>query len=286
MPPIPTTVRVTICGLGLIGGSMAAALRAAGGWYVSGYDADRRTAARALQRGFVDHLADSLDEACDGADFIVLATPVSVILADLDRLASLARDGATIIDVGSTKQSVHDKMNALPERLRAIGGHPMAGRRTAGVAGANASLFHGRKFVLVANDRTDDHALALARRAVNDIGAVEVRLEAARHDRLVALISHVPHYLAVGLLGATRGDGDDMAWQLAAGGFRAATSMASDNVAMWRDIGTSNGAHIGAGLRALADELVRLAELLEDGDRDAIGAVLADAADLYAQRLG
>ena len=265
---------------------MAAALRAARGWYVSGYDADPATAAEARQNGVVDYLADSLDDACDGADFIVLATPVSVILDDLDRLASVARDGATIIDVGSTKQSVHDAMNALPERLRAIGGHPMAGRRTAGVAGANAALFVGRKFVLVANDRTDDHALALARRAISDIGAVEVQLEAARHDRLVALISHVPHYLAVGLLGATRGDGDEMAWQLAAGGFRAATSMASDNVAMWRDIGASNGAPIGAGLRALADELVSLAELLEGGDRDAIGAVLEDAAKLFATRLG
>lgn len=277
--------RVAVIGLGLIGGSIAAALRAADGWYVTGMDCNPDSGHHALDNEIIDELADDLATVCKNADLIVLATPVSVILSDLKELATLAPDGATIIDVGSTKRAINQAMNDLPDRLRAVGGHPMAGKRTAGVAGATRHLFERRKFVLVPNRRTDAEALEIAWRLVKDLGAIGIEMDAETHDKTVAMISHVPHYLSVALLQATQQMGDPEPWQLAAGGFRSATSMATENLAMWRDIGASNGDSIARSLRLLSTELESMANMLETSDRDAIAELLSDAAKLYNDQL-
>ncbi len=277
--------RVSIIGLGLIGGSIAAALRERGGWHVTGFDCVSDNRKHALDSEIIDEWADDLETACRNAELIILATPVSVILADLKTLAHQAPDGATIMDVGSTKREVNEAMNALPDRLRAIGGHPMAGKRTAGVAGATSELFNGRKFVLVPNQRTDARALDIARRVVKDISAIGVEMDAEMHDQTVAMISHVPHYLSVALLRATQKIDGDETWHLAAGGFRSTTSMATDNQAMWRDIGVSNGDCIAQALKHLSNELQTMAEVLASKDSEAIAQLLRDAAQLYGERL-
>ena len=130
-----------VVGVGLMGGSLAAGLRRKGNWHLIGLDADRDQASAALERGFVDELADDLAKPARGADLIVLATPVGTILKYIAELAEIAPENAVIIDLGSSKQAICAAMDALPEGMQAIGGHPMAGKQTAGVAGADPDLF-------------------------------------------------------------------------------------------------------------------------------------------------
>ncbi len=277
---------VVVVGLGLIGGSLAGSLRAAGTWRVIGFDANDAAARTALDEGLVDDTAGSFEDAVSSADaaLIVLATPVSTVLSNLEQLQTLAPAGATVMDVGSTKRAVNEAMNRLPPQVRAIGGHPMTGRLTSGAGGASADLFRERTFVLVSNDRTDNAADEIASRVVRDVGAVEVRMDAVTHDRVVAMISHVPHFMSFALLKATGRLENNWAWQLAAGGYRNATANAVDNPPMWQDIAGTNGDMIAEALRSLAGELDALADVMESPDD--IDAVLDEARKLYEDKLG
>jgi len=272
-----------VVGVGLMGGSLAAALRRAGGWHLVGLDADADRAHTALEQGFVDEIAGNLAEGARDADLIVLATPVRTILSYLDELGRIAPANAVVIDLGSSKLDICAAMDALPEGMQAIGGHPMAGKQTAGVAGADPDLYAGRKFVLVETRRTTDRARQLALALVEAIGAVPVWTEAERHDRAVAMVSHIPHFLSLPLLRATDRMDDDLGTRLAAGGFRGVAAAADDNLPMWKDIAVSNRAAISAGLREFSKEIEHFADLLDRGDRPAIENVLEEAARLYRE---
>lgn len=272
-----------VVGVGLMGGSLAAGLRRKGNWHLIGLDADRDQASAALERGFVDELADDLAKPARGADLIVLATPVGTILKYIAELAEIAPENAVIIDLGSSKQAICAAMDALPEGMQAIGGHPMAGKQTAGVAGADPDLYLRRKFVLVETRRTGDRARELAIALVDAIGAVPVWADAERHDQTVAMVSHIPHFLSLPLLLATDRMTDDLGSTLAAGGFRGVAAAADDNLTMWKDIAVSNRAAIAEGMRVFAKETEHFADLLERGDRSEIESVLEEAARLYRE---
>ncbi|MBA2610280.1 MAG: prephenate dehydrogenase/arogenate dehydrogenase family protein, partial [Actinobacteria bacterium] len=182
--------RASIVGTGLIGASVALALRGQG-WTVSGVDADASRADEALAAGVIDHVGLDAD-----ADLVVVAVPVSsVASAVVEALAACPK--ATVTDVGSVKAPIV----AAIDNARFVGGHPMAGSEQDGLKGADANLFNGATWVLTPTDDTDTTRYADLRTAISSIGADIVELAPARHDALVALVSHVPHLTAATLMG-------------------------------------------------------------------------------------
>jgi prephenate dehydrogenase len=237
---------VAICGLGLIGGSLARALSRRG-YRVLGVDRPaplrRARAARAIALGV------SLKTAVEEAALIVLAAPPDANLQLLRRIARRARPGLPIVDVTSVKRPIV----AEARRLRLdgfVGGHPMAGRERSGFAAASATLFRGRPFMLVPG--RDRKALLAVRRLVRDVGGRPVTLDAAEHDRLVARLSHVPQLVAWALLDAARADASTARrLGLAGPGFQDMTRLARSPRMLWRQILRQNRDEVEMALRAL-----------------------------------
>lgn len=259
--------RASVYGTGLIGGSIALALRERG-WHVSGTDQDESRVARALEMGVID--AAGLDP---DSEITFVAVPVLAV-ADAVRDA-LASTRGLVTDVGSVKAPVV----AAVDDPRFLGGHPMAGSEQEGLDGANPSMFAGAVWVLTPTDATDDRALADVRAIVTSFGADVVALAPERHDALVAVVSHVPHLTAVTLMGlaSTRGEEHAALLRLAAGGFRDMTRIASGHPAIWPDICAENRAAIVEALDGLIGGLVGIRRAVDEGDRDTLLAALVRA---------
>jgi prephenate dehydrogenase len=270
--------RVAIVGLGLMGGSLALALRGRCA-ELMGVDHDPAAVALARERGVVDFATPDLESGLHHADLIVLAAPVRAILALLDQLPNLtlAVSPVAVLDLGSTKSAITEAMRALPLQFDPIGGHPMCGREVAGLAHSDAGLFHGQTFILVPLERTSEATKQLALEVVEAVGAHPLELEAGRHDALTAAVSHLPYAAAAALVRAAEALGDDQTWQVAASGFRDTTRLAASDLTMIVDILLTNRPAMLAALARYRGELDRLAELIEAGDAEALRAVLQPA---------
>ena len=270
-----------ILGLGLIGGSLALALRSSGlAASVTGYDPDREAARRAASLGAVDRVADDLGGAVAAADTVVLAAPVRAILELLDGIEPRLRPGTLVIDVGSTKRRVVERMDRLPAAVRAVGGHPMCGKEHAGIEHAEPGIFSGATFALCPTRRTDDVARRRAERLAAAIGARPLWLDAGDHDAAAASISHLPYVLAVALVrAALDGEGSEIAARLAASGFRDTSRLAASNERMMLDILATNGDAVLAALDRVTGELDALREQIAAGDAAALASTLAAAAE-------
>lgn len=257
--------RAAVIGLGLIGGSLAAALKSA---YddVVGWDRDAVALESALAAGLIDGAATTLYEAVAGADLVVLATFIEGIVDILQDVGGILKPGAMVIDTGSTKLTVVNAMNSLPEHVNAIGGHPMTGKRTADVDYATPQIFQDTLFVLTPTQRTTPEMLEAMQSLVVSIGAIPIVMEASQHDKLVALISHLAPIIPLALLTAAQAENDDRVWTLAAGSFREMTRLASEDLGFWLDVIKTNNRGIPAAIRAVTSQLDRLAALIETDD--------------------
>ena len=253
-----------IVGLGLMGGSLALALRGSCRRIVG---VARRTEVGqlALHEGIVDVASCSLNAAAH-ADIVVLATPIRHILSTIPAVAGLMRPGALLIDLGSTKAQIVEAMNAISEGVAAIGGHPMCGKETGGLESADADLFRGATFVLTPTRRTTPEAMQLVHDLVAATGAKPLVLDAERHDRAVAAISHLPYLLAASLMrveSAANAE-DDAAGKLAASGFRDTSRLAASSLDMMLDILLTNHEPVVAALDMFEREIARARVLLND----------------------
>jgi prephenate dehydrogenase len=249
-----------VAGLGLIGGSIALALRARG-WHVAGDDLDPTHIDRALTMRAID--IGGFDSA---AEITFVATPV---LATADRIKrALAESTGLVTDVGSVKSGVA----AAIEDPRFIGGHPMAGSELEGFDGADASMFEGAVWVLTPTSTTADDTFSRVAAVVAELGAEVVALPAERHDQLVAVISHVPHLAAATLMGLASDRAEEHAslLRLAAGGFRDMTRIASGHPAIWLDICTENRPAILSALDGLISGLESMRDVVDRDDRGAL----------------
>ncbi|MEA3408049.1 MAG: prephenate dehydrogenase [Chloroflexota bacterium] len=272
-----TDARVAIVGLGLMGGSLAAALRASGRCReVVGVARRRSTCARALSLRFVDRATTDLEEGVGDVDVVVLATPVRDILDKVKTIGVLLKPGCLVMDVGSTKRAICEAMARMPPHVQPIGGHPMCGKETSGLTMAEPGLYHDSVFVLVPLDRTAPQALALAKDLVEDIGAKPLVLDAKHHDHIVAAISHLPYLLAVTLVNAAEelACEDPLAWELAAGGFRDTSRVAGSSLVMMLDILRTNRGPILDALHKAQDQLAFLSRCLEDDEFEELEAAL------------
>lgn len=275
-------LRITIIGVGLIGGSLGLALRrsAPGEFEITGVDSDPASLAAAVTCGVVDRSAASLSEGVQGADVVFLCTPVLQIPGLVAELLPFLKQGAILTDVGSTKGFLRQKITGLlPPGIHYVGGHPMAGREKSGVAAADENLFRGKMYILTAGTATCLAAVDTIAGIVRRTGANVTVMDVNRHDHSAAAISHVPHVTAaalVNLLDRYPGEEDSLL-QLAGGGFCDTTRIASSNADMWADICMTNAAAISDGLEQLQSIIDEVIAAIGRGDRATVHAFFKEA---------
>lgn len=262
--------RLGLIGVGLIGGSLAAALREAD--YVRevvGYGRSLSNLEDATRLGLIDAALPSPEAVARAADVVVVAVPVDSIATVLAQIAGVIGPTAILTDVGSVKRSVVDAAHEIlpADYRRFVGGHPIAGTERSGAAAARADLFRGRRVVLTPDDTTDAEALARVQAMWVAAGADVVQMSVTDHDRILAASSHLPHALAYALVDMlVRMDEHRAIFDCAAGGFRDFTRIAASDPTMWRDIFLANADHVVALLRQYQDDIETLAQAIERGD--------------------
>ena len=264
--PGPAFQTVGIVGLGLIGGSIALATRAAlPHAKVIAVD-NQDVLDSAMRVNAIDVAADDLAVLAE-ADLIILAAPVRQNLDILRRLAGHVQQPAVITDTSSTKRAIVEAARALPERLTFVGGHPLGGAAAGGIDHAHPDLFRGRPWLFTPDG--DSHREALERLVAftRSIGADPRTLDAALHDRLLAFLSHLPQLTASALMAAVGSAVGDEGLALAGRGLVDTTRLASSPAEMWSDIAATNADEMGPALDALIDMLQQLRSDLSAGHR-------------------
>ncbi len=260
-------MRVAIIGLGLIGGSMGLALKAAGA-EVAGYARRPEIASLALERGVADRCGSDLPATIKGAEIVVIATPVLTVKDVLVDIAKYLHKGVIVTDVASTKVDVMNWAGQyLPAKTCFIGGHPMAGKEVPGLAASDANLFHGCTYCLVPDKNFNAESRKKMEDMVKLMGARPFYIEAQEHDALVAVVSHLPHLVSVALVATTVNDPrwSNMA-KLASSGYRDTTRLASGDPRMSRDICLTNKKPILEAIENYINSLNELRHLISAGD--------------------
>ena len=267
--------QVAVVGLGLMGASLAGALRGRCRAVV-GVARRRETADEALARGWIDRGATDLAQAVRAADAVILATPVRIILRQLAEIGPLLPAGCLVMDLGSTKAEIVAAMERLPAHVQPLGGHPMCGKEISGIDGADPDLYRDRTFILSPLLRTSDAALALGRALAEAVGARPLVLDAERQDFLVATLSHLPYLLACTLIATADAttSADPAAWEIIAGGFRDTSRVAGSDVTMMLDILMTNRHEVLKAVDTFQAQLGELARLVESGEEEALRAAL------------
>ncbi len=274
---------VSVVGVGLIGGSLCAALRSLPDPpAVTGVEPDAPSRALALARGIVDKAVapEEADEALLGADLVVLATPARAAGEWLRRLGDLGYRGV-VTDVASTKSGiVAEAARVLPKGCRFIGGHPMAGSERSGVEFADGDLFRGGYYVLTPSPEVDADAYRRLHALITSIGARVIAIPPHDHDEAVAAISHIPHIAASGLtnVASARARTGDEVLRLAAGGFKDMTRIAAGSPDLWTGICFDNREAVSRALVEYGLQLTDFSRMLEEGDRDGVRSWLERAA--------
>jgi prephenate dehydrogenase len=262
-------MRIAVLGVGLIGGSIGLAARRRLQSEVAGFDPDPATLEKALETSVLDCAADSPGEACEGAEVVFCAAPVSR-LPELAATALEACGPETVVtDVGSTKRDI---VAALGADERFIGGHPLAGAETSGVQNAREDLFEGARWYLTPESRSSGLLYDRLQRTVAGLGARVQAIDAETHDRLMATVSHLPHVVANVLAGQAAAEltRDSERMPEVGPSFRDSTRVAGANPAIWGDIFASNREAVADAVEGVAQRLGEAAELIRAGDREAV----------------
>lgn len=272
--------RLAIVGVGLVGGSLGMAVRRRRlAREVLGCGRSARNLDVAMARGLVDRATVDLAEAVEGADVVVLAVPVGSCGRLAAAIAPHARPDAVLTDVASVKAPVVAALEAAwPAAGRVVGAHPIAGSDRTGAGAADAALFDGRRCIVTPTAATDPAALARVEALWTGVGARVERMDARRHDEILAWVSHAPHAVAYALAEAVgRAEAGGALLAYAGSGFDDTTRIARSSPELWRDVLLANRAAVGAalaGFRAVLDELERA---LGAADASAIERLLAAA---------
>ena len=264
--------RVAIIGFGLIGGSIARALRARPGIAgdIVACESAPAAYARVVELGIADRVTLDAAEAVQGADCVILCTPVGAYAELAERIAPHLPQGAILSDVGSTKQSVLRDIGPLvPAGVHFVPAHPLAGTEYSGPDAGFATLFDGRWCLLTPPPGTDEAAVARLETFWRGLGSMVERMEPAHHDRVLAIVSHLPHLIAFTICGTA----DDLAdetrqqvLQFAATGFRDFTRIAASDPTMWRDVFLNNREALLEMLARFTEDAQAMARAVRWGD--------------------
>ena len=285
--------RITIVGLGLIGGSLARALRRASLCSaITGYGRREAALQQAVEQGVIDHYSLDVREAVDGADLVVMATPLSTTETLMRGMSGALKPGCIITDVGSAKgEVVAAARNALADRLPFfVPAHPIAGTEQSGVEASFAELFEDHVVIITPLAETDRGARDSVAAMWQGVGATVLDLDVDHHDEVLAATSHLPHVLVYTLIDCLAGMQDKQEiFDYAAGGFADFTRVASSSPEMWRDICLANSASLLAVLDRFERHLDRARQAIAADDGDRLMEIFSrakQARDEYARTRG
>ncbi len=274
--------KISILGPGLLGGSVAKALRVrAQSEAVSLWGRRQSSIAAAITAGFQAEATTDLAVAVAGADLILLATPIGVMENLLKNALPHVEAGAHVTDLGSVKGRVVRELEPLCDSagIHFVGSHPMAGSEKTGFDAGSAELFQGAPCILTPTEKTPEAVIGKVQEFWQTLGCTTGRFAPDDHDQLVARISHLPHLAASAIIEqAARSSHDHLAW--AGGGLRDTTRIAAGDVPMWTDIFLSNHVEVARQARELAARLEALAQFLDLQDESALAEFLSNAKTL------
>ena len=261
--------KVAIIGVGLIGGSLAMVMREKGlTGSIVGIGRGVENLKTAKELGVVDAYTTDVTEGVKGADLVVLATPVGTTLSVAEKMVPYLKKGTIITDVGSVKEEIVTSIEGLiPSHLHFVGGHPVAGTERSGVKAAFLTLYKNRKCILTPTERTDPGALEKIKLLWEAAGSEVVIMEPRSHDRILSIVSHLPHIVAYALVNTLVDmEGSHKILNYCAGGFKDFTRIASSSPEMWRDISVQNRERILEAITLFQETIDRLKKLIDEGD--------------------
>lgn len=263
--------RILIAGLGLIGGSLALNITEHSNHHVIGYDVDQKSLTYAIDKKIVNEISTDFEEVLPTVDFCILAAPVSKTVALLERIKTIPFEKPIIItDVSSVKSNVMAVAESIQsDHITFIGGHPMAGSHKKGIEAARAHLFENAIYILTPTKKADDQSIAELIAILSSTKSKFITLNPLEHDEMTSVISHFPHLIASSLVQQAK------SWQtkhdkipnLAAGGFRDITRIASSDPSMWQDIFFQNKNILAGLIQDWIEEMENLKGLLETNDK-------------------
>ncbi|MCA9954470.1 MAG: prephenate dehydrogenase [Anaerolineales bacterium] len=278
--------RICVVGLGLMGGSLALALRLARRlsipqrpFHLTIVDSNPKT--RAAAGRIADVVSDDLALGVQNADLVVLATPVRTIVSVLNQLPSLRPDGCLVLDLGSSKTDICQAMDNLPDSFQAIGGHPMCGKEVAGFGAATPDLFRQQTFILCPTRRTTPHLEAIAHQLIVDLGANPLVLPPSLHDNMVAVVSHLPYMVAATLMRNAASLDDDRLWPVSSSGFRDTSRVSGTDPRMMLDILLTNKTAVLQQIAHYQNQLADVAALIEAHDEAQLFQWLTETQQAY-----
>jgi prephenate dehydrogenase len=273
-----TFSRVAIIGVGMIGASLARALKKHSlADELVGCGRGKKNLELALERGYVDSLSHDPAEAAGGADIVVLATPVETLEEIAANIAGSLMTGALVMDVGSIKGELVSRIQALmPEGVEFVGCHPIAGSEQAGAAASVEDLFSGAKCIITRTGSNTDANVSRAREFWEAIGSVVRVMDPLEHDKLLGLVSHFPHLVAYAMINAIE-DRAEGAIALSGAGLKDTTRIAMSPAFLWRDISLMNRGNVLPVLDTFIDEIGKIRKCLEEGDSAGLESLLRKA---------
>ena len=275
-------MKLGFIGLGLIGGSIAKALKQAEPEYeLIAYDIDERALMLAVKEGVITQALSEVNEAFGECDVVFLCAPVTQNDANLQKLAGYLKKDAILTDVGSVKGDIHTHIESMGLSDRFIGGHPMAGSEKTGYENARANLFENAYYMITPTKQTTEEALEQYKTLVKKTGAIPLVLSPEKHDYVTGAISHLPHVIAASLVNLIREEDkqDGVMKMIAAGGFRDITRIASSSPAMWEAICMTNTENIVKLLDAYIESLQSIRKTIGDQDSEKIYEFFSHARD-------
>ena len=277
-----SSTKIGFIGLGLIGGSIAKAVRQYyPDWEIIAYDKSRETLALAVQEGTIHTACSSIDDNFRGCSYIFLCAPVTYNTAYLSQLKNLISSACILTDVGSVKTSIHEEVSRIGLEENFIGGHPMAGSEKSGFSNAKAHLIENAYYILTPSAGVPEEKVETYRAFVESLKALPVILDYREHDSITGTISHLPHIIASTLVNFVHDTDtkDGLMKSLAAGGFKDITRIASSSPVMWQQICLKNRDNISRILGNYIQALEQAKDLVDHSDEEALYSMFENSRD-------
>ncbi|MDE0519358.1 MAG: prephenate dehydrogenase/arogenate dehydrogenase family protein, partial [Candidatus Dadabacteria bacterium] len=273
--------KVAGVGLGLIGGSLAAALRESGEvGEVFGVERDTESLRFALENGITDTGASEIGPGMSGSEIVVVATYVDTIAQVAGEVSGFVSPDTVVCDVGSVKASVVREMEKGPRNIRFVGAHPIAGRETSGVTESDPGLFSGKRCIVTPTESTSPEALSTVRALFSLVGSEVVEMDPESHDEVFSLVSHLPHAVAYSLVSAVASRGGDRnLFDFSGGGLADFTRIAGSSPEMWAGIFIENREALLDAIRSFAGKLGEIEKAVASGNVENLTVLLREARD-------
>ncbi len=273
----PLFARAALIGMGLIGSSLARVMRRENlAGHIAGCVRSEASRAKCLELGIADSMHDTPGAAAEGADLVVLCTPVGAYEDVARKISPHLKPGAIVTDVGSVKQAaIRDIGPQMPEGVHFVPGHPIAGTEHSGPESGFAELFEGRWCVLTPTPETDQQAVDRIAELWRRCGSTVDVMDARHHDAVLAITSHLPHLIAYTIVGTASDVGENVRAEVAkfsAGGFRDFTRIAASNPIMWRDVFLNNREAVLETLQRFTEDLTALQRAIRWGQGETLEA--------------